>query len=130
LETWGGERRFAEHWSRYCALDHEYVHCDLLSDASQLLTRVRPERAGVIWWSNAFFTVYGNWLFTIAQRKRMFEDWILALAGRNPGLFLYGSDFSNISVNDIRAGEYVHLVRNMKPNELLPINASALEIRF
>jgi hypothetical protein len=130
LETWGGEQTFKEHWSRYRKLAHEFVHCDLLSGAPQLLARVRPERAAVIWWSNAFFTVYGNWLFSVADRRRIYEDWILALTDRNPDLFLYGSDFSNISVNDIQAGEYLRQVRSTDSNELVPLKTSALEIRF
>ena len=69
LEAWGGEREFEEHWSRYRRLRHEFVHCDVLGDVAGLLALVEPERSAVIWWSNAFFTVWGNWLFDARRPK-------------------------------------------------------------
>jgi len=130
LEFWGGERAFEEHWSRYRRLRHELVRCDVLSSASRLLARVEPEQDAVIWWSNAFFSVWGNWLLDAGQRQRAYERWTDALAERNPDIFLYGSDFSNSSVNDVRAGEYRTLLRDAICDELVPLAAGAYEIRF
>ena len=130
LEAWGGERAFEEHWSRYRQLRHEFVRCDLLGDADGLLALVEPEQSAVIWWSNAFFTVWGNWLFDASERKRRYERWIDALASRNPDLFLYGSDFSNSSVNDVRAAEYRDVLHEAACDELVPLVVNACEIRF
>jgi hypothetical protein len=130
LEVWGGERAFSEHWSRYRQLGHEFVRCDVLGDATRLLKRVEPEENAVIWWSNAFFSVWGNWLSDAAERQRRYERFVEVLAERNPHLFLYGSDASNSSVNDIQAGEYRDLLREAEREELVPLAANAREIRF
>jgi hypothetical protein len=130
LELWGGEQAFEEHWSRYRRLRHEFVRCDVLGDAAGLLARVEPEQDAVIWWSNAFFSVWGNWLLDAAERQRRYERWVDSLAERNPDLFLYGSDFSNSSVNDVQAAEYRNLLRDADCDELVPLAANACEIRF
>ena len=130
LEAWGGERSFEEHWSRYRQLRHEFVRCDLLGDAEGLLALVEPEENSAIWWSNAFFTVWGNWLLDATERKRRYERWIDELACRNPDLFLYGSDFSNSSVNDVRAAEYRDVLHEAACDELVPLVVNACEIRF
>ena len=130
LEHWGGAGQFEEHWSRYRRLRHEFVRCDLLSDVAELIALVEPEENAVIWWSNAFFSVWGNWLLYAAERKRRYEQFVEALAERNPDLFLYGSDFTNSSVNDIRAAEYRELLRERERDELVPLAANAREIRF
>ena len=130
LERWGGERAFAEHWSRYRQLRHEFVRCDVLGNAARLLARVEPEEHAVIWWSNAFFSVWGNWLLDAAERRAAYERWVEELAERNPELFLYGSDFSNSSVNDVRAGEYRLMLRDADCDELVPLSANTHEIRF
>ena len=88
------------------ALPHEFVLCDLLEDPRPLLERVRSEPAAVIWWSNAFFTIYSNWFFTIAERRQRYVSFINGLAETAPGLYLYGADHMNSSVNSIRADEY------------------------
>lgn len=130
LERWGGERAFEQHWSRYRRLRHEFVCCDVLSDPAPLLARVRPERDAVIWWSNAFFTVWGNWLLDAGERRRAYERWVEELAERNGDLFLYGSDFCNSSVNDVQASDYRSLLREGNYDELEPLAANAYEIRF
>jgi hypothetical protein len=130
LERWGGERAFAEHWSRYRQLRHEFVRCDVLGSAAPLLAGVEPEENAVIWWSNAFFSVWGNWLLDAAERRAAYERWVEELAQRNPDLFLYGSDFSNSSVNDVRAGEYRLMLRDADCDELVPLSANTHEIRF
>lgn len=130
LELWGGEHAFEEHWSRYRRIRHDFVRCDLLGDAARLLAQVEPEQNAVIWWSNAFFSVWGNWLLDAAERQRRYERWVDSLAERNPDLFLYGSDFVNSSVNDVRAAEYRNLLRDADCDELVPLAANACEIRF
>ncbi len=130
LERWGGERVFAEHWSRYRQLRHEFVRCDVLGSAARLLARVEPEEHAVIWWSNAFFSVWGNWLLEATERRAAYERWVEELAERNPELFLYGSDFSNSSVNDVRAGEYRLMLRDADCDELVPLSVNTHEIRF
>jgi hypothetical protein len=130
LGRWGGERAFAEHWSRYRQLRHEFVHCDVLGNAAPLLAHVEPEEHAVIWWSNAFFSVWGNWLFDAAERRAAYERWVEELAERNPDLFLYGSDFSNSSVNDVRAGEYRLMLRDADCDEFVPLSVNTHEIRF
>jgi hypothetical protein len=37
----------------------------------------------------------------------MYDNWLAKLAERNPGIFLYGSDYNNINVNHIRVGDYL-----------------------
>ncbi len=130
LEVWGSEQAFAEHWSRYRQLPHEFVRCDVLGDGTPLLERVEPEENAVIWWSNAFFSVWGNWLLDAGERRHRYERWIEALADRNPDLFLYGSDFSNGSVNNVQAAEYWALYRDAECDGLVPLAANAFEIRF
>jgi len=130
LELWGGEQAFEEHWSRYRLLRHEFVRCDALGDAAPLVERVVPEQDAVIWWSNAFFSVWGNWLLDLPERKRRYARWVEELAERNPDLFLYGSDFANSSVNDVQAAQYGALLRDAGCDELIPLAAHAYEIRF
>lgn len=130
LELWGGRRTFKEHWRRYRELRHEFVHCDVLTRSSSLLDRLEPEPDAVIWWSNAFFTVAGNWLHTVDERRRLYKRWIEALAERSPGLFLYGSDFSNSSVNNVVAGEYRDLLSGAVDDGLVPLRVRRSEIRF
>lgn len=105
LERWGGAAIFHEHWERYRSLSHEYVDCDLLDDPGPLLRRVNGDH-GVIWWSNAFFTVYGNWFHLPAHRRERFEHFIASFAAAAPDLLLYGSDDNNSCINCITAADY------------------------
>ena len=130
LEQWGGEQAFAEHWSRYRRVRHEFVRCDVLRGAGSLVERIEPEPNAVIWWSNAFFSVWGNWLLDADERKRRYREWVEGLAERNPDLFLYGSDFSNSSVNDVQAADYRAVLRDADCDEFVPLAANAYEIRF
>ncbi|MBA3365934.1 MAG: hypothetical protein H0U03_09145 [Actinobacteria bacterium] len=130
LDLWGGARAFEEHWERYRALRHEFVHCDVVTDPRPVLDHVGAGRGCVVWWSNAFFTVSTNWLRTIGERRLLFERWVDELAERNPDLLLYGADHCNGSVNDIRADEYWRLLRATAGDGLLPLKAGACEIRF
>jgi hypothetical protein len=107
IEKWGGESAFKEHWKKYRTLEHEYIHCNLLDHQDALLASIRKQPDSAIWWSNAFFTVYSNWLYTADERKRIYDNWLTRLAERNPDIFIYGSDYNNINVNHIRLGEYL-----------------------
>ncbi|MCA9151607.1 MAG: hypothetical protein KDA92_19980 [Planctomycetales bacterium] len=106
LDRWGGATAFADHWDRYRSLKHEFVACDLLSQQQPLLDAMQDASGSIIWWSNAFFTMYGNWLYTVPDRHAAYEHWIGELAARNPRLFLLGSDDNNTCVNAIQADEY------------------------
>jgi hypothetical protein len=127
---WGGHDVIREHWRQYRRLPHEYIPCNLLVDRAHLLNRIGRDRSSAIWWSNAFFTTFSNWLFTIDQRRAMYESWIRELAGRNPAILLYGSDFANISVNHVRAAEYLQRLIDHGHDYLRPLKANKCEIRF
>jgi hypothetical protein len=127
---WGGHHVIREHWRRYRKLAHEYVPCNLLGDRGHLLDRIGCERSAAIWWSNAFFTTLSNWLFTIDQRRAIYESWIRELAERNPAILLYGADFTNISVNHVRAAAYLKRLGDHGYDYLRPLKANTCEIRF
>lgn len=105
LARWGGAEAFAAHWRRYRNLHHEYRFCNIL-DPHDLLAWIRDEPGAVIWWSNAFSTIYSARHHGLKDKRRLYEDWIGRLAERAPGLFLYGSDHSNSSVNGLTARDY------------------------
>ena len=105
-DRWGGEQTFQKHWNLCRSLRHEFVHCDLLQDPRPLFERIVPGRNSVVWWSNAFFTIYSNWFFTISERRERYLRFITGLAASEPELLLYGADHVNSGVNSIRAGEY------------------------
>lgn len=107
IEKWGGESVIKEHWKAYRNLQHEYVLCNLFKDQTSLLAAIDNQPNAAIWWSNAFFTIYSNWLYTADERKIIYDNWLTKLAERNPDIFLYGSDYNNINVNHIRVGEYL-----------------------
>jgi len=118
------------HWARYRRLRHELVPCNLLSDPGPLLARMRDEPAAVIWWSNAFFTVYSNWILDAGQRQAIYGRWIEALARRAPRLLLYGATSNNISVNFVRAAEYRDWYQDNAGDELEPGKLHRVELRF
>lgn len=130
LEKWGGADRFKEHWTRYKNLEHEYLVCNLLKESNQLLARVEPEPNAVLWWSNLFFTMYSNWFYTVEERRTMYGEWLERLVGKNPDMFIYGSDYNNISVNHIRAKEYLSRFANGGDDYLNPLKFNQVEIRF
>ncbi len=120
LARWGGADTFAEHWQAYRRLEHVFVSCNIMADPQPLLAQVRPEPAAVVWWSNAFFTMYGNWFYRLAERQRSYDTWIRRLASGNPHLFLYGADDQNVSVNGIQAGDYFERLNEADRNYLRP----------
>jgi len=130
IEKWGGESVIREHWKAYRNLRHEYIHCNLFRDQTALLAAMDDRPNAAIWWSNAFFTIYSNWLYTADERKRIYDDWLEKLACRNPGTYIYGSDFNNINVNHIRIGEYLERYRIDGGNYLQPARLYKHELRL
>jgi hypothetical protein len=130
IEKWGGEGVIQQHWTAFRDIRHEYIHCNLLTERDSLLEAIDNQPNSAIWWSNAFFTIYSNWLYTADERKVIYDSWLQELAERNPGIFLYGSDYNNINVNHIRASEY--LVRYLVDGEscLKPGRFYKYEIRL
>jgi len=103
---WGGENEIAAHWLRYRELDHEFLLCNILTSQDGLLEYVGNRRGSVIWWSNAFCTVFSACHYTLEEKQELYEDWIRKLASKAPGILLYGSDHSNSPVNCTGAAEY------------------------
>ncbi len=120
LERWGGSSVFQEHWKIYRELPHEYICCDLLSDDTRLLRAMLPQQSSVIWWSNAFFTMYGNWFYSMPERHHLYCRFIEQLTDRNPELHLFGSDYNNINVNGMQAAEYWEHFRRAEDDYLNP----------
>ncbi len=130
LNRWGDARTFGEHWRAYRKLGHQYVCCDIMTDPTPVLDKIAEERSAIIWWSNAFFTMYGNWFYALPDRKRMYDRWIDELAARNPNLCLFGSDYSNVNVNSIQAGDYREQYRQSSSNCLIPAKLYVTEMRM
>ncbi|MEZ6102381.1 MAG: hypothetical protein R3E01_25865 [Pirellulaceae bacterium] len=130
LQCWGGSRALQQHWRGYRQLQHEYVPCDLLTGAFELVDRLTDESSAVIWWSNAFFTMYGNWLYPADHRERTYRRWMEQLAVRCPQLNLYGSDVGNACVNGLRAAEYWDEYRQFDGNGLQTRRLCRTEIRM
>jgi hypothetical protein len=130
LARWGGAGALSEHWNAYRKLRHEYVRCDLLADASPLLTKITNQTSAILWWSNAFFTMYGNWYFSWEDRKRIYDRWIEQIVQINPELYLFGSDYINSNVNFRQASEYWDEYRRSNPNCLNPCKLYKTEIRM
>lgn len=106
LHRWKGETSFSRNWDAYRKLKHEFVLCNIMQDPTPLFDCVRDEPGAIIWWSNAFFTMYGNWHKTLAERQQIYDQFVEGLAKRNPRIYLVGSDYANVNVNNICAGDY------------------------
>ncbi|MEO6454860.1 MAG: hypothetical protein ABIN97_12340 [Ginsengibacter sp.] len=130
LNKWGGAKAFQDSWLEYRALPHEYMHCNLLADKKELLARISSLDDTYIWWSNAFFTVYSNWLFSYDERRQLFEKWIESLAIANPTCLVNGSDHNNSSVNGLTASEYFNSLRVSPANELVINKLHQYSIRY
>jgi hypothetical protein len=130
LDRWGGASVLRAHWRRYRRLPHERVGCNLLRDAGPLLARLRDEPSAVIWWSNAFFTVYSNWMLAADRRQAIYRRWIERLARSAPRLLLYGATADNVSVNFVRAAEYWDWYQSHAGDELAPGSLHRVEILF
>ncbi|WEK00797.1 MAG: hypothetical protein P0Y59_03615 [Candidatus Sphingomonas phytovorans] len=105
LARWGGADRFEDHWRQFRDLRRDYLLCNIL-EADPLLERIQDEPGSLIWWSNAFCTIFSATHYSLEQKRRIYEDWIIRLSEAAPGIFLYGSDHSNSSVNAITARDY------------------------
>lgn len=134
LAHWGGAQAFQQQWQKHRTLQCRYILCDLVKEPSKLITEIHNSPQSVIWWSNAFFTVTSNWTLSIQQRKRYFESWIQQLSETAPDCQIYGADYINRPINNIRAREYykrlsVHVANNTE-DELSPYQEEALPLRF
>jgi len=130
INKWGGQEVIKNHWAEYKELKRDYVQSNILTEQHKILERIENSANSVIWWSNAFFTVYSNWLYTIDEKKRFYDNWIAGLAARNPAIFIYGSDYNNTSVNCIQAGEYWSFYREHGADFLNPHRLYRHEMRF
>lgn len=130
INKWGSEAILRDHWLRYRELPHQFVQCNILTQWEKLLEKLTPEGYQVIWWSNAFFTFYSNWLYSLEQRQDIYQAWIEKLAFCFPNIYLYGADYANISVNQIQAFEYQQALTSRKHNFLNPLQSYGQEIRF
>ena len=129
LQRFGGEAEFADHWNACRTLTHEFVHCDILRSPKALISRMVPQENAVIWFSNAPFTVYSNWHHSLEQRKQFYENFISQLTNRVPGIFLYGADYTNTSVNCISAREYWKRYQAANHDALCPLPLNRCQIR-
>ncbi len=130
LQRWGTAQIFRQHWQAYRQLQHAYVCCNILTESSLLFEQIAEEPNAIIWWSNAFFTMYGNWFYSLDQRRQMYETWIQQIAQLNPDLFLVGSDYNNVNVNAVRAAPYLDAYQRAGSNCLIPCRLSKTEIRM
>ncbi len=130
LDKWGGAAAFKKHWMAYRNLSHTYIHCNLLSDQQKLFNEIQKYKTPFLWWSNAFFTVYSNWLYTYQDRKAMYENWIASLAASHPHCRINGADYNNTSVNGLTIQEYVEQYKNHTADELHPVKLNEIEISY
>jgi hypothetical protein len=129
LDRWGGAQAFKDHWRAYRQLPHSYVHCSILSEPQQLFALLGTGPNEVIWWSNAFFTVYSNWFKTLPERKLIYDAWVNGLTARNPDLWVYGFDYNNIGLNGIQARDYAERYAKEGGDYLNPGKAYRIQIR-
>jgi len=106
VARWGGEHELAGHWLRYRELDHEFLQCNILTGHDKLLEQISDQGGAVIWWSNAFCTMFSAFHYTLDEKRQFYDAWIDKLAARAPGILLNGSDHSNSPVNCINAADY------------------------
>jgi hypothetical protein len=130
LDRWGTAQIFRDHWQAYRKLQHEYVCCNIMVDPSPLFDQIAKESSAIIWWSNAFFTVYGNWFNTLDERRQVYDNWIQQIVRLNPDLFLFGSDHNNVNVNSVRALEYGDAYQRAGSSSLIPCRLAKTEIRM
>jgi len=130
LNRWGGADSVAAHWRAYRRLSHEYVCCDIVTDPSPLVEIVKREANAIVWWSNAFFTMYGNWFFALEEREARYRHWVNQLSLKNPELYLYGSDYNNTNVNFIQAEDYWNEFRRHGVSCLDPFSLNHRTVRM
>jgi hypothetical protein len=103
---WGGENEIAAYWSRYRDLDHEFLLCNILTGHDELLEHICDRPGSVVWWSNAFCTIFSAYHYTLEEKRERYENWVGKLAAKAPRILVYGSDHSNSPVNFVTAAEY------------------------
>lgn len=133
LQTWGGEEALYDHWQKFRRLNIEYVHCDILTEHDRLLKQINAQDNSLVWWSNAFFSVHSNWLYSTEQRVDYYRQWIGKVSEKAPELLLYGSDCHNVSVNCYSASRYrdwFELALKESEGGLKPASLHRHEIRF
>ena len=130
LAAWGGGPAFREHWQAFRRLEHDFVLCDIWTQPEALLAKLQNCPRGVIWWSNAFFTMARNWLYSLEARRQIYEEWIRALQETAPQVFVYGADQNGISVNGLSAGDYARAYFAQPGSDLEPIRLQRQSIRF
>jgi hypothetical protein len=133
LNAWGGEEALFEHWQKFRKINVEYLPCNILTEPDKLIDTIKDEQQALIWWSNAFFSVYSNWFYTTAQRQQLYRHWIEKLTQKAPRLLMYGSDCHNVSVNFYTTSEYMKwLQENIETgfNDLTPASLQRVEMRF
>lgn len=134
LTHWGGAQGFRKEWQAQCALNYEFIHCDIVNDPASLLDKIHNTPGTTIWWSNAFFTITSNWQLSIERRRQRFHRWIDGIAERSPECRLYGADHNNTPVNGMNAAEYSAGLKTRiaggHPDELKPNRHAARALRF
>ena len=129
LAQWGGGDALKRHWQVYRRLRHEFVYCDILTDPHKLFARLIDEPNAVVWWNNAFFTVHGNWFYSLEERRRRYGNWIRGLEARAPRAALYGVDYNNSCVNALRAEVYAEQYRQSGGDCLTPFQMQRCPLR-
>lgn len=130
LSRWGGPDAFASHWQRYRELAHDFVCVDMVGEPERLIERIDGGDGTVIWWSNAFFTMFSNWFRSLDERRDAYRAFIDGLAAKAPRIVVYGSDDTNANVNGIRVGDYRELFHQAMPTPLAPAATYGTEIRM
>lgn len=133
LTTWGGEEALYDHWQAFRRIGVEYLTCNLLTEQDKLLDRIKDEPNALIWWSNAFFSIYSNWRYSTAERQAIYLQWIENLARKAPKLWIYGSDCHNMSVNSYKVHQYRNWLRSALEegfDELTPPALNRYQISF
>jgi len=101
-----------------------------LSEQQKLWDEIQKYDHPYLWWSNAFFTVFSNWFFSMNQRKAIYEQWIEGLVMSNPNCRINGSDHNNSGVNGVTAAKYLEQYKSNPPTELSPVKINEIEICY
>ncbi|CAH9049547.1 hypothetical protein PSECIP111854_00189 [Pseudoalteromonas sp. CIP111854] len=130
LTRWGGADNFKKMWQKFSALEHRFIHVDLLQNKQALFDEIKISGNSYIWWSNAFFTIYSHWHFSAEQRHCIYGDWVNALATAAGECRVNGADHHNCAVNGLTALAYSRLFQKQTGGELNPQQLSCLDIQF
>ena len=114
-------------------MEVEYLSCNILTENDSLLEQINDQSNALIWWSNAFFSVYSNWMYSTEQRHEFYCEWINKLGRKAPRLLLYGSDYQNVGVNFYPAGQYRAWLQHelaQGPDDLNPPRLHRYQMRY